>query len=133
MRLTYADAEIANRIIHHPEIFPMIGNDHTPTDCTTLGNDFLMNPTIWMLHPTEHALFMLTARTLTMYECHTMVEPEGRGLAAVKAAREAAKWFFENNETAEKIITYVPFYNKGAKVFALKVGFLHEGVCTKSI
>ena len=110
----------------------MMCDDHADPSHNQLGSFLLMQNNIWMLHPAEHVLFMLVPRTLTIYETHTMIEPEGRGRQAVKDTLKAAKWFFDNNPTCEKVITYVPFFNKQARLFARLVGMKDEGVCTKS-
>jgi hypothetical protein len=125
------DREIANRIIHHPEVYPTMCDDHTQPGHTQLGSFLLMQGGVWLVHPSEHVLFMATPRTLTMFECHTMIEPAGRGRQAVADGIAAAKYLFENS-TCQKIITYVPFFNKPAKVFARLAGFKEEGICTKS-
>ena len=133
MRLFKADHEIADRIIHHPEVYPMISDDHSDPSHTQLGTFFLMNPAVWLVHPSEHVLLVTIPRSNTVHEVHTMIEPEGRGRQAIKDVRRAAKWYFENEGKCEKIITYVPFYNKQAYIFAKLVGMKDEGVCTKSI
>ena len=131
MRLTIKDYELVNRIMSHPKIYPMMIDDHADPDHKELGSFLLMQPTIWMLHPADHILFMGVPRTMTVYECHTMIEPEGRGKSAIQSGIDAARYLFENS-TCEKIITYVPFFNKRARIFAKVVGFKDEGVCTRS-
>lgn len=110
----------------------MMCEDPADPSHTQLGTFLLMQPNIWMLHPAEHVLFMLVPRTLTVYEVHTMIEPEGRGRQGVRDTKKAGKWFFENNSTCEKVITYVPFFNPQARLFAKLVGLKDEGVCTRS-
>ena len=132
MRLTQQDYAIANRIIHHRDIYPMITDDYADPNHTQLGTFFLTQPTIWLVHPSEHVLLMTVPRTMVVHEVHTMIEPEGRGKQAVKDVQAAAKWYFENEGRCEKIITYVPFHNKPAYSFAKIVGMKDEGVCTKS-
>lgn len=134
MRLTDCDKSraIANRIVHHPEIYPVMCDDHADPNHDQIGSFLLMQKNLWLLHPAEHVLFMLAPLTMTLYEVHTMIEPEGRGRQAVKDTRKAAVWFFNMNPTCEKVITYVPFFNKQARVFARLVGMKDEGVCTKS-
>lgn len=132
MRMTLADCAKADSIIHHPAVFPMICDDHFTPGQKNLGTAMLQIPQAQLLHPNEHTIFMMIARSMTLYEVHTMITPEGRGKMGVEAGREVAKWFFENS-TCEKIITYVPFYNKPAKIFARAVGMQNEGVCTKSV
>ena len=132
MRLTQKDFKIANRIIHHPDVYPMITDDYVDPSNNQTGLMFLQQPTIWVLHPNEHMLLILIPRTSTVFELHTMVEPEGRGKQALVDIRRAAHYLF-NNTTCEKVVTYVPFYNRAARLFALKGGMKDEGICTKSI
>jgi len=132
MRLLQKDYAVANRIIHHPDIYPWITDDYADPTHTQLGTFFLMQPIVWLVHPSEHVLLMTVPRTRTLHEVHTMIEPEGRGKQAIKDVRAAAKWYFENEGRCEKIITYVPFHNKQAYSFARIVGMKDEGICTKS-
>jgi len=132
MRLFPKDFKIANRIMHHPEVYPMICDDYADPNHTQLGTFFLQQDSIWLLYPSEHVMVMLVPRTFTVYECHTMIEPKGRGKQAVKDIQSAGDWFFNHHTSCEKVITYVPFFNKKAKIFALAVGMKLEGVCTQS-
>lgn len=129
--MTLADSEVANRIIHHPEVYPDMCDDYADPAHTQLGRYLLMEENLYLLHPNDNTVFCFAPRTLVLFEVHTMIEPEGRGHQAVKAARDALHWIFTNT-TCEKVITYVPFFNRKARVFARKVGLVDEGVCTKS-
>jgi hypothetical protein len=129
--MTLADADVANRIIHHPEVYPDMCDDYADPAHTQLGRYLLQQETLYLLHPNAYTIFCFAPRTLTLFEVHTMIEPAGRGAEAVFAAREALKWLFENT-TCAKVITYVPFFNRKARIFARKVGLVDEGVCTKS-
>ena len=123
----------ANRIMQHPEIYPYITDDHADPDHTELGAFIVQNRQIWMVQPSEHVLLMAVPITLTMYEIHTMIEPEGRGIQAVYDVRKAAKWFFENGgNDGQKVYTLIPELNKAARIFAKKVGMIKQGVLTKS-
>lgn len=133
MRLSYGDGELANSFFTHPEIYPMISDDYADPNKKDIGEDFLRaDPRFtWLVHPNEHSLFLATAKTHILFEIHTLIKPEGRGILAVKDTKRAATWFFQNS-SAEKLVTYVPFFNRPAKVFARTVGFANEGICTKS-
>lgn len=123
----------ANRIMLHPDVYPHICDDHADPDHTQLGAAMLMNKMVWMVQPSQHVLLMAVPVSLTLYEVHTMIEPEGRGKQAILDVRKAAKWFFENPDNkCEKIFTLVPVMNRAAKIFAKKVGMVEQGTFTKS-
>jgi len=135
MRLAHnkVGRDIANSFMTHPAILPDISDDHTDMDNKSLGSTLLSFPMVWMLQPSEYVLLMLVPLTLVLYDVHTMIKPKGRGIQAVHDVRRAAKWFFEDHaNVCEKICTFVPEFNKPAKVFARKVGMIEQGVMTKS-
>lgn len=122
---------IVDDIVQDPAVFDMLVDDHSKDFAgQSVGTSFLSGP-YTILNPAPGVLFMLSPRTLTMFELHTMVKPEARGKKALKAARRAAKWVFKNT-SCEKLITCVPTFNRPAMAFALKFGFKREGLCTKS-
>lgn len=139
MRLDLLDAKIVKDIMFNPEILDLMSDDHAEDYLAVAGPYVAINmvktilgmPTIYFLHPNEHTLFMLTMRTMTLFEVHTMILPEGRGGGAIEATREAARWMFKNT-SCEKIVTYVPKFNRKARIFAKIVGMKDEGICTKS-
>ena len=123
----------ANRIMHHPEVYPYLTDDHAQPDHTQLGSFLLQNKAVWLVQPSNHIMLMAVPITLTMYEIHTMIEPAGRGMQAVLDVRRAAKWFFENEDNkCQKVYTLVPKLNKRARIFAKKVGMVEQGTLTKS-
>ena len=140
MRLGALDANKVASFMFHPELFDDMSDDHSDAAWKKGGRYYEINvaktlltlPQVCVfLHPNRHVLFMMTLRTNTLWEVHTMIMPEGRGKEAVEATRGAAKWFFENSK-CEKIITYIPVFNRKAKLFAKLVGMKEEGICTKS-
>lgn len=110
----------------------MIRDDFADPAHTRLGDLYLNNPLMWLVHPSDHVLLITHMRTRIVHEVHTLIEPEGRGKQAVLDVRAAAEWYFHQEGVCEKIITYIPFFNKPAKLFAKLVGMDEEGVCTKS-
>lgn len=130
-RLTITDCEIANQIMHHPEVYPYMCDDFADPSHTQLGTFFLQISNVWLVQVDEHILLLAVPRTHTICECHIMIKPEGRTAQAVKKVKEAAFWFF-NESKYEKLIGHVPFCNKRAMIFALLVGMSLEGVCKKS-
>jgi hypothetical protein len=122
---------IVDDIVQEPAVFDMLVDDHSQGfKGQSVGASFLSGP-YTMLNPAPGVLFMLSPRTLTMFELHTMIKQEARGKSALQAARRAAEWVFKNT-TCEKLITNVPTFNKPALAFALRFGFKREGLCTKS-
>lgn len=139
MRLDLLDAKIVKDIMFNPEILDLMSDDHAENHLEVAGPYFAINaaktllgmPMMYFLHPNKYTLFMLTMRTMTLFEVHTMILSEGRGRGAIEATREAAQWIFENTN-CEKIVTYVPKFNRKARIFAKMVGMKDEGICTKS-
>lgn len=135
MRLTVKDAKIANKIIHHPKVYPYITDDYAvfvEPHLGRLGEFFLNQEMYYVLNPCKGVLFILTPRNLTTYEVHSMALPNARGSKVIEAGQDAIRWMFENT-TCEKIISWIPEDNKRAKIFALRSGFKVEGLITKSI
>lgn len=139
MRLTTLDARKVARIMFHPDILEVMSDDHATDHMKDAGPYFEINtaktllgiPSFYFLSPNEHTLFMVTSKTLTLFEVHTMILPEGRGVLAIEATKKAAEWLF-NSTSCEKVVTYIPLFNKAARIFAKKAGMLDEGICTKS-
>lgn len=135
MRLTLDDTKYLNRIIHHPSIYPFITDDYAPfvePKQGRLGETFLKSDLYWVLSPAKGAVFILTPRSFTTYEVHTLILPAHRGRKAVNLGKEATKWFFENS-TCEKLISWCPVTNPKAKLYAQLVGFEVDCLLTKSI
>ncbi len=130
-KLTIADCDIANRIMHHPEVYPKMCDDFADPDHTQLGTFFLQQSKIWLVQPDEHSLVLAIPRTFTICECHIMIEPEGRGARVIQKVKETVEWFFANSDY-EKLIAHIPFCNKQALFFACLVGMRVEGICKKS-
>ena len=139
MRLDIRDVKLVKRIMFDKSIVDVMSDDHAIDFAKKAGKYFEINscktllgvPTIYLLSPNKYTLFMLTMRTFTLFEVHTMILKEGRGKNAVENTIKTAKWMFENS-TCEKIITYIPKFNKSARLFAKFAGMKDEGVCTKS-
>ena len=134
MKLSYSKPaiDIINSIMLHPDVLESIKDDHSEAmNFDQLAEMVLRSPQTIMLHPADGILFMLTPRTLTLFEVHTMIVPKARGIKAVEATKRATQWVFANTP-CEKIITYVPEFNRPAKIFAKKMGMVDEGICTKS-
>lgn len=139
MRLDARHVKRVKRIMFDKDIVDVMSDDHAVEFAKNAGKYFEINtcktllgvPTIYLLSPNEYTLFMVTMRTFTLFEVHTMILKKGRGAKAISETRKAAEWIF-NNTTCEKVITYIPTFNRSARVFAKIVGMRDEGVCTKS-
>lgn len=139
MKLDLTDTRKVAGFLFHPDIFDAMADDHAVNHMTTVGPYFktnaaktlLGNGCFHFLQPAEHVLFMFTMRTHTLFDVHTMILPEGRGKQAVRAARDAAAWMFDNT-TCEKLETCIPVFNKAARIFARVAGMQYEGTSRRS-
>jgi RimJ/RimL family protein N-acetyltransferase len=71
--------------------------------------------------------FMFDQTDLGVFEVHTMLLPNARGLSAISAGRMAIKWMFARPEV-EKLVSYCPALNPEILFFALRCGFKKAGV-----
>lgn len=133
MRLGMDDAIFVNKVFSHPAVWPFITDDHAKEEHRFIsGTLSLSNPLAYLLSPNEFTVFMLLPRSLTTYEVHTAILPEGRGRMAVEAGKAAARWMFEHT-TCEKLVGDVAADQKAMLLYSRLVGFKREGICTKSI
>jgi len=106
-----------NRVVNDPSVRPWVG-----------GGDVELDVTPWTSNPAnivlvnEHGGFCGIKHDAGIYELHTNILPEGRGLKAVHAAREACQYLFTKTD-AQEIITKVPTFNKAADRFARTFGY----------
>lgn len=70
----------------------------------------------------DHGGFVLEKYAEGTYEVHTQFLPEGRGLSALRAAREGARFMFLSTDCVE-ILTKCPDGNKPAAVLTRHMGF----------
>lgn len=122
----------ANQIMRHARVYPHITDDFCPPaeefDCSS-AMDFAGNYFLQVGEPPE-GIFFFHPHSSILFEVHTCLLPSKWGKPEV--AMEAAKWMFANSP-CEKIITWIPEYNKVAYRYALKAGMKAEGFCTKSL
>lgn len=125
------DVDTVAEFLRHPDIYPMMADDYSSPESADKAALALVSSGVWAIQPSEFTLFMLFPRTITMWEVHTLVKPEGRGGKAIADGVAAMAWLFENSP-CEKIISYIPAFNRQAFLFARKAGMKVEGVATKS-
>ena len=78
------------------------------------------------------AMFVYVPENSVMFQVHTLAMPSARGTGLVaSAARASLEWMFSHTE-CQKVMTWVPEFNKPALKLALKVGMTMEGTCRKS-
>jgi len=127
------DIEHVAEILGHSEVLPFIADDSPFVDPVATATACILNDSIYVLIPNAYAVFAFMPRNYVMYEIHSAILPEGRGSenGSKDAANAAVEWMFENTP-CEKIISWVPSYNKTALHFALACGCKQEGVVKDS-
>ena len=128
------DPKIINSIISHPRIYPHVSDDHSPKaedfDCS----EALRTDGVYFLTPIDGEVlgcFIVHLHTMTLFEVHTCLLPCCWGKKALEATALCAKWVF-GNTTCQKLMTWVPTYNKLAYRLAIRSGMQDEGLCKKS-
>lgn len=122
-------------IVTHPKIYPHVADDTAPPP-----EEF--DPSVAAEHPGYYflvardgeevlGLFMVHQHNGVMFEIHTCLLPSAWGERALEAGRAVLRWVFDNTP-CEKLITFVPKYNRLAKKFALACGLVEEGVVSSS-
>lgn len=103
------DAAFLNEVLNDPSVRPHVSlGIEGALDITPLlaeeGNFFFS---------TEHGGFLVLDKGDGVYEVHSQFLPAGRGLAALRAAREAMEFMFTRTG-CEVLMTYCPDGNRGA-------------------
>lgn len=134
-RCTVTDLHMVQDIFTHESVYPLISDDGSlsPEAFRETENlkTVLESKSIYVLAPNRYSITIFFPCNSNTFELHTMVLPEGRGKMAIKGAADAFEWMFLNTKCL-KIITYVPTFNRAAKVMARMVGFVIEGCNRKS-
>ena len=132
-RATMRDAAHVAGVLGHSDVLPFITDDSPSRYPMASAIACVRDPSIYVLMPNEYAVFIFLPRNYIMYEIHSSILPEGRGTenGSKDAANASVEWMFENTP-CEKIISWVPSYNKTALHFALKCGCKEEGVIKDS-
>ena len=114
-------AERINEIANHESVYPWIcGPIEGPLD---LKEPVESGDYIALLD--EHGGFLFWKIADGIYDAHSIVLPEGRGRWAIKTAKAALKWMFEN-ERASEIMMAAPKGNLAvlSLIRVLKAKFL---------
>lgn len=117
-------------VLENDEVWSGICDDFTINTPRALAAANLLQSSL-VLAPNEYCVWILMPRSSIMFELHTCVLPEGRGKGAIKAGQEMMAWVFANT-TAQKLISFVPAWNRKALAFALRSGWKKEGCLEKS-
>lgn len=134
MKATSEDIPDINYILSQDEVFLPSMDDNFPLDKRwNIGRYLIDDPNNIIALPNKRCVIVAyPLGSLTTYQVHIGVDPEGRGKEAVGAAKEAIKWFFDNYPSTHKLVAYIPTTNRLSQVFASLVGMRREGVCMKS-
>jgi hypothetical protein len=121
MRLKVSkDAELLNRVINHPSVFPFVSLGYDSADVTPL---LQMDTTVFLA--TEHGGFLFVQCGDGLYEVHTQFLPEGRA-GVLALAREAGVYMFSRTP-ALAVTTFVADGNERARGLTLAMGFREIG------
>jgi RimJ/RimL family protein N-acetyltransferase len=122
------DWDLIKSIVTHPKVYPHVSDDFSPSPgfwepieseqvwyvtvrdgCELLG--------LWAFIPENHIC----------WKVHTCLLPIAYGQRAARAAKEMARWVWENTPCL-RLITDVPAYNLLAHRFAERAGMVEFGV-----
>lgn len=110
------DATFLNVAANHPEVRPWLGGEGD-LDLTPI----VSNPdNVSMVG--EHGGFIAIKLEGGLYECHSIILPEGRGPQALEGTREGLRYLFAATDCIE-VVTKVPKDNPGALGLARSAGF----------
>ena len=131
-RATKEDIPFVNSVLGDDSVFPFASDDYTDVNIRWKAGEILLNrPEIWVLISNEYTVFVLNPLNPILYEVHTSILTGGRGRKGIEAGKETIAWFF-NNSPAQKIISFIPEFNRPARIYARACGMKKEGVVTKS-
>ncbi len=131
MRCSINDVNVVDAVLKHPEVYPWISDDGSPLVDEFTSSLLISNPEVFVLMPSDGVVFILHPWNSITLEVHTNIVPEKRGREAITETMKAMAWVFKNTGCL-KIVTHVPFFNRQAKIFALKCKMKHEGVNRQS-
>jgi len=117
------DYDLIRRICTDERIYDLLTDDLTPDDFV-LSDNF-----IYLISDSEDGTALFIPKNGIEVEFHIAVLPEAKGRAFYYAKR-AISWVF--NANFMKVTAMVPFTNRQAYRFAIKLGFKEEGINTMS-
>jgi RimJ/RimL family protein N-acetyltransferase len=115
-----------------PAVWPWIGDDFSPA-----REDFrpIEHPGIWYVIVRDQAellgLWMFVPQNAVCWEVHTCLLPSHGVKRGRQAAREMARWIWQNTP-CRRIVTNVPRFNRAALLFARAAGMQEFGVNPRS-
>jgi hypothetical protein len=112
--------EVVNSILNHPDVLPGITDD-AAIDVTEL---MLSGRGIALVSDDGNACYLLVRAGERVWEIHTNIKPEGRGVTGVKTSGEAIEWAFANTD-AETLVTMAG--NDSVRRYAEHFGFQYIG------
>lgn len=131
MKCTLTDLEEVERIIGHPSVVDYISDDEEVDPellayiCLSQSERFIV------LMPAKDTLFVLTKINSITYEVHTCIVEGTARKKAIKNTLKAMDYMF-NETPCEKIISYIPEFNRRATIFSMLCGMEKEGLVKKS-
>lgn len=129
-RLEIRDLALVDSLMKHPKIYPWISDDFSPSVDEFTAFVPLSSPHVYYIMPEEKVLAIFTPINRCTYEQHTCVHPDKRR-GTTEYGRMVLDYMFEETE-CEKVVTFIPRYNLPAVFAARAVGFVEEGLITKS-
>ena len=118
------DSTLIGSVLLHKEVFPYIGDDHTPDDWRPV-----VSPAVVYLMPDcNRACFSFMPRTAVLWDAHVAVLPEARE-HSVEFGAAASQWMFDN--TPCRCIVALSYRPQTARL-AERIGFKRIGTLPKS-
>ena len=128
-RATESDIPYLNYLFS--EVFDKTKDDGTPEDMRYHTGLIVEDPSVWIIIPTEGTAFIGRPLNSSTYEVHVACLPTA-GINMIKAGKAAAKYFFEKNQQAYKLIAFVPSNRRDVKLYCSAVGYKYEGIISQS-
>lgn len=125
---TYNEKEIRSIITHH-DIWPRLADDKSG-----LPDDYRPDPGRIYIKGEDGEIFGLgvaSRRGTVVYNVHFQVLPVYRKTHAIPFAEKFIQWMWDNTG-ARKLVAEVPDFHQNVIGFAHKVGFVVEGINTRS-
>lgn len=120
------DKEALIKIFNHPMVYGWISDGKSPG-----FHEPSINPSIiYLVDDLERVVVQISPLNGISCDVHVAALPEIWG-SVDKFVKEAINWGFQNTRYM-KAVAMIPSYNKRVLGLAERVGFLREGVLTKS-
>lgn len=116
-------------VITHPDIYPRLTADDSPPP-----EEWEPRPDRIYLVGWDEEPFGVTSfapKSSIVYNAHFQVIPEYRKSHAIDFAKECIRWLWDNTK-AKKIVAEIPEFHQNVIHFGHKVGFVVEGINSKS-